>query len=120
MIVLVALFTAPSQADPKVYLTHDEAAALRWLETQVTPADVVLADPRLGLFVPGWTGARTVYGHPLETIAATVKRAEVESFYTTADTSLLIRYPITYILNGQPPADWRIVFQSGEVSVYGR
>jgi hypothetical protein len=120
VIVLLALLISPSQADPKVYLTNDEAAALRWLETQVTPSDVVLADTRLGLFVPGWTGARTVYGHPMETIAATVKRSEVEAFYESDDESLLTRYPITYILNGQPPADWHEVFRSGEIIVYGR
>jgi hypothetical protein len=41
----------------------------------------VLASPRLGLFVPGQTGARSYYGHPFETIEAEQKRANVEAFY---------------------------------------
>jgi len=105
VLVLMALFVAPGQADPAVYLTNDEAAALRWLETQATPNDVVLADPRLGNFVPGWTGARTVYGHPMETIDAETKLAEVESFYATGlDNGILDRYRVTYIISGAPPA----------------
>ena len=121
VLVLMALFVAPGRADPAVYLTNDEAAALRWLETQATPNDVVLADPRLGNFVPGWTGARTVYGHPMETIDAETKLAEVESFYATGlDNGILDRYRVTYIISGTPPAGWQLVFESGAVKIYGR
>lgn len=121
ILVLLALFSAPRTADSAVYLTDDEVAALRWLETQVTPNDVVLADTRMGLYVPGWTGARTVYGHPMETLDATVKRAEVETFYATgSDDGMLDRYRVKYIIGGAMPAGWRTVFGSGEIIVYGR
>jgi hypothetical protein len=56
----------------------------------------------------------------METIAATLKRAEVESYYATGDDTLLNRYPVQYILNGQAPAGWHSVYQSGEVIIYGR
>jgi len=118
-LVLVALLLAPRQADPKLYLTNDEVAVLQWLESQVTSNDVVLADPRLGLFVPGWTGAHSVYGHPMETIDATVKRAEVEAYYAQGDASLLNQYPVVYILGGTAPKGWQVVYRSGEVAVYG-
>jgi hypothetical protein len=119
-LVFAALLLAPRQADPKLYLSNDEVAALQWLETRVTPNDVVLADPRLGLFVPGWTGARTIYGHPMETIDAATKRAEVEAYYGQGDATLLNHYPIEFILGGQPPMGWQVVYQSGQVTVYGR
>jgi len=121
VLVLMALFVAPGQTDPAVYLTNDEAAALRWLETRATPNDVVLADKRLGNFVPGLTGARTVYGHPMETIDAETKLAEVELFYATGlDNGILDRYRVTYIIGGAPPAGWQLVFESGAVKIYGR
>ncbi len=120
LFLLLALFNAPRSANPTVYLTNDEAAMLRWLNAQATPQDVVLADPRLALFVPGWTGARTVYGHPMETIAAAVKKAEVETFYAGGDSALLDRYSVDYIIGGAAPAGWRTMFQSGAIQVYGR
>lgn len=121
VLVLMALFLAPNKADPAMYLTSDEAAALRWLESRAAPDDVVLADPRLGNFVPGWTGARVVYGHPMETIDAETKLAEVESFYEAgSDNGILDRYRVRYILGGVPPAGWQVVFESGAVKIYGR
>ena len=121
VLVLIALLNAPVKLDPKLYLTNDEAAALRWLDTQVTPRDVVLGNARLGLFIPGWTGARTVYGHPMETIEAAVKRAEVESYYEEgADDDILKRYQVKYIVGGEQPEGWQVVFESGTVKVYGR
>jgi hypothetical protein len=120
VLVLAALFYAPLKIDPKLYLTDDEAAALRWLETQVTPDDVVLGDARMGLFIPGWTGARTVYGHPMETIEAAVKRAEVEAHYASGADDLLNSYRVKYVINGEQPDGWRVVFESGSVKVYGR
>ncbi|MEK7276884.1 MAG: hypothetical protein AAB427_06010 [Chloroflexota bacterium] len=120
VILLAALFSAPKQADPAVYLTDDEAAALRWLDTQTDGADIVLADARLGNFVPGWTGARVVYGHPMETIDATVKRAEVDSYFAASDSAVLGRYPITYIIGGSRPVGWQAVLQRGEIIIYGR
>lgn len=120
IILLAALFSAPKQADPAVYLTNDEASALRWLDMQTDSTDIVLADARLGNFVPGWTGARVVYGHPMETIDAAVKRAEVESYFGGGGASVLDHYSIKFIIGGSLPIGWHTVFQSGEVIIYGR
>ncbi len=120
-LIMLVTFTAPRQADTKMYLTNDEAAALNWLEPQVSPDDVVLADARLGNFVPGWTGARSVYGHLIETMNADEKRAEVTSYYAQGpDAELLERYHVQYVIGGDAPMDWRVVFESGPIKVYGR
>jgi hypothetical protein len=119
-IVLAAVSLAPSTAAPDVYLTSDEAAALRWLEARATSNDIVLADVRLGNFVPAWTAARVVYGHPMETVGAALKRAEVESYYAGGDASVVERYEVRYIIGGPMPEGWRVAFESGAVKIYAR
>ena len=118
-LVLAALFRAPASADPALYLSNDEVAALRWIDVHTTAADVVLADARLGNAVPGWAGARVVYGHPMETIDATRRRAEVDAYFDGGG-DLPDRYRVAYILGGPVAAGWQVVFQSGAVRVYGR
>lgn len=119
ILVLTAILVSLGKADSKIYLTNDEVAALQWLEGHAVAGDVVLADERLGLFVPGWTGARTVYGHPMETIDATLKRAEVERYYVQGNAIVLNKYPVTFILGGPPPMGWHMLYQSGSLAVYG-
>lgn len=118
--VLAAVSLAPSTAAPEVYLTTDEVAALYWLEARITPGDVVLADERLSNLVPGWTGARVVYGHPIETIDSALKHAEVESYYQGQDEGVPDRYHVRYIIGGPIPNGWHIAFKSGDVRVYVR
>ncbi|MBI4316560.1 MAG: hypothetical protein HY679_11545, partial [Chloroflexi bacterium] len=84
-----------------------------------TAADVVLADARLGNVVPGWAGARVVYGHPMETIDAARRRTEVAAYFDGGG-DLPSRYRVAYILGGPANAGWQVVFQSGAVRVYGR
>jgi hypothetical protein len=120
-LILLVTFTAPRQANDTMYLTNDEAAALNWLEPRVTHNDVVLSDSRLGTFVPGWTGARSVYGHTMETINASVKRQQVDAYYSgAADPLLLEDYQVKYVVGGASPPGWQIVFQSGSITIYGR
>ncbi|MBI3177490.1 MAG: hypothetical protein HYZ35_05830 [Chloroflexi bacterium] len=118
-LVLAALLRAPASADPALYLTNDEVAALRWIDAHTTAVDVVLADARLGNAVPGWAGARVVYGHPMETIDAVRRRAEVDAYFDGGG-DLPDRYRVAYILGGPVTAGWQVVFQSGAVRVYGR
>jgi hypothetical protein len=118
-LVLAALLRAPASADPALYLSNDEVAALRWIDAHTTAADVVLADARLGNAVPGWAGARVVYGHPMETIDAARRRAEVDAYFDDGG-DLPDRYRVAYILGGPATAGWQVVFQSGAVRVYGR
>ena len=118
ILLLLSLFRAPSS--PDLYLKNDEVKALTWLATQVNPADVVLADSRMGGLIPGWTGARVIYGHPMESFDALNRKAEVESFFVNGDTRIADRYRVKYIFGGNAPQGWRVVFESGDVKIYAR
>ncbi len=118
VLLFVSFLRAPST--PELYLKNDEVAALRWLDSKVTSTDVVLADSRLGNIIPGWTSARVVYGHPMESVDAINRKAEVDSYFSKNDLRVLDRYPIKYILGGALPPGWRIAFESGDVKIYAR
>lgn len=118
ILLLLSLFRAPST--PDLYLKHDEVKALHWLSTQVNPTDVVLADSRLGGVIPGWTGARVIYGHPMESFDALNRKAEVEAFFANTDSSTAEHYRVKYIFGGNLPQGWRVVFESGDVKIYER
>ncbi|MFQ5613134.1 MAG: hypothetical protein ACE5H9_13475 [Anaerolineae bacterium] len=72
---------AESGLTARLYLREEEVAALAWLRTHADAEAVILAPPRLGMFVPGLAGTRVFYGHPFETIEAEDKRAQVEAFF---------------------------------------
>lgn len=120
LLVLAALFRAPQGADPKLYLTSDEAAGLTWLAARPISGLVVLSDSRMGLFVPGWTGARSIYGHPMETLDATDKLAEVDGYFNSGDTAVFNRYPIRVVIGGPLPAGWHVAFHQGSMVIYER
>lgn len=124
---LISLLQAPesSNAIPLLFLREEEVAAFDWLREQVGPDEIILASPRLGMFVPGQTGARVFYGHPFETLEAEVKEAQVEAFYRGELESLspapdyLIYGPSERAL-GQPKrlAEYSPVFSAGELVIY--
>ena len=81
--------------------------------------------------MPGWTGARVVYGHPYETLNAEQKQKQVLDWYTAPDgtdcSALLNQYDVRYILYGPEEqklgqtsclADLQMVAQFGDVAVY--
>lgn len=70
MMLLITTMGVMGKDTSKLFLTTAERDALLWIRAE-TPKDVVvLASPEFGMFVPAWTGRRTVYGHPFETINA--------------------------------------------------
>jgi len=83
LVVLAGQFGALAH-DPLLYLTHGEAQALTWIETNTPPQAVLLAAPQTGLFIPAHTGRRVLYGHPFETVQADVEESAVTSFFTNA------------------------------------
>jgi len=107
------------------FMRQEEVAAFEWLEQNVESDDVILASPRVGLFVPGQTGARAFYGHPFETIEAKIKEAQVEAFYRgdietiTPSPDYIIYGPSEQSL-GQPEilSDFPITFSAGDLLVY--
>ena len=70
MMLLVTTMGVAGEDTDKLFLTTAERDALLWIRTETEKEAVVLASPEFGMFVPAWTGRRTVYGHPFETVNA--------------------------------------------------
>jgi hypothetical protein len=124
---LISLLQTPetSMAVQVLFLRQEEVAAFEWLREQAGPDDVILASPRLGMFVPGQTGARVFYGHPFETLEAEAKRAQVEAFYegeleAVSPAPDYIIYGPSERAFGEPArlADYSPVFSAGELVIY--
>jgi hypothetical protein len=124
---LLAIQQSPdtSETTALLFIRREEAAAFTWLRENATPDDVVLASPRVGLFIPGQSGTRTFYGHPFETIEAKPKKAIVEAFFQ-GDIQV-ISPAIDFIIYGpnerqlgQPQnlADWPVIFSADNLVVY--
>jgi len=80
-VILASGAGAAAVQDSQIYLTQSEYQVLDWLNDQVREGDLVLTRPRMGLYVPVYTGARVLYGHPFETIQAEEMRSLVEDVY---------------------------------------
>jgi hypothetical protein len=79
LLVVLAGLAGALDRSPQIYLLPDEARALAWLAEHAAPDDLIAADPSLGPFVPPFTGARVVYGHPFETPHAAATQAALEA-----------------------------------------
>ncbi|MCZ2096619.1 MAG: hypothetical protein LC121_10195, partial [Anaerolineae bacterium] len=126
---ILPAITGYPQAARGIFLERDYAAAFRWLEPRTTDTDVILASPLVSAWIPGWSGARVVYGHPFETLDADEKRQQVADWYAGVGDceALLDAYHVRYILAGPeeaPPGqtscltDLRQVEQVGSVAIY--
>ena len=67
--------------DPLLYLEKSESRALEWLVVNTPQDALVLASPRMGMYIPAHTGRRVIYGHPFETVNAEVEMTAVEQFF---------------------------------------
>ncbi len=88
-------------------LNRDYAAAFRWLEGRVGLDDVVLVGPAGGVWLPGWAGARVIYGHPYETLQADTRYQQVVDWYSgqVEDCrALLEQYQVRYVVSGPDEA----------------
>ncbi len=83
LVVLIGQYGA-FRRDPLLYLERGEARALKWMKANTSAELLVLAGPRMGMFVPGRTGQRVIYGHPFETVHANEERTAVTSFFRDA------------------------------------
>jgi hypothetical protein len=136
LLMVLTLGALNRQAQPdvfaQVYLSQDEAVAMRWL-LEHGQDEVVLATLRTGMLLPGRAGVRVFVGHPFETVDFEVKQAQAEAFFrgemsVKERQSLREEYDIRYVFVG--PAEQALggggdylrglvpVFQQGEVSIY--
>ncbi len=89
---------ATSETTALLFMREEELAAFTWLSENAAVDDVVLASPRVSMFVPGQAGTRVFYGHPFETLEAEKKRAMVEAFYHGETET--IPTPVDFIIYG--------------------
>lgn len=120
--------------DEPFYLSSNNIAALRWLETNTTRDDVVLATLDFGQFVPFNTDARAFLAHWAGTLDFFNKRdmsAEVLNPATppARRAAILQEHGVTYVVvrdREQPAAQltpaaadtMTPVFQQGDVTIY--
>jgi hypothetical protein len=116
---------------PGPFLERDYVGAFEWLKAHAQPDDVVLASPDVSAWIPGWVGTRVVYGHPFETLNASMREKQVTEWFASNDSSvcggLLNEIDIRYVLMGPEEQalgpttcvdDLNSVFRSDTVSIY--
>lgn len=107
---------------------RDEKDAWQWLAGHVSQDALVVAAPESGLYIPAWAGQRVYYGHRFETPDADARRAQVVSFFSTGDPTVLFPAP-DYLYYGpreralsgdtwQPDDRWPVCYRGGTVTVY--
>jgi len=87
------------------YLYRDEVLALRWLEEQTPPDEVVLSAFVVGHFIPGLAGDRAFLGSAVMTLDFDRKREIVGAFFDPATSdderlALMRQYSIDYVFYG--------------------
>jgi hypothetical protein len=130
VVVTLVMFAAISLHEPSMFLTAQEWDGITYLKTQALPTALVLSSPQIGLYIPGWSGQRVIYGHPVETLDAQARRKEVEQFYSglLADQQTFLA-PVDYIFVGPRertlgtpaiPSNFSPTFTDGDVTIYAR
>jgi hypothetical protein len=127
-------FVDLARHDTPYYLTNNELAAMRWLDQNTRPGDVVMASLTMGQYIPVLTGAQAYLAHWAQTVDYYTKTATVNTFYTTQASvsrrvEILQQGNIHYVFDG--PAEGilggaslsntpglQVVFSSSDVVVY--
>lgn len=86
------------------FLERDYAVTFQWLKQNTDANDVILAASDVSVWIPGWVGARVVYGHPFETMNAAIKETQIVNWYRGEDAAicraLLNEYQVKYVIFG--------------------
>jgi len=131
LIILASGIGAAGRNDPQIYLLESDRQALEWLERKKGPASLVLANPRMGLYIPAYTGMRVFYGHPFETPNAAQRQDQIAHIFTgnigqNYLEDLIINSGVDYILvSGRDPKPvrtkikqiGRILFSEGQTVI---
>jgi hypothetical protein len=116
------------------YLHRDEVAAMRWLEEQTAPDEVVLSSFVIGQYLPGMAGDRAFLGSGVMTLDFDRKQAMVDAFFDEgtpeSERQMLVQeYGVRYLFHGPAeralgeydPAQsvlFRTVFEAPQAGVY--
>ena len=93
--------------DYPYYLLDDEVAALRWLERNAQPSDVVLSSLTIGQYVPSISGNRAFLAHWAQTLNFYQRQDDVVRFYDGRSSddvrlSVMSRYGVRYVFQSEP------------------
>lgn len=95
-------YVVANRSNMQVYIPGDLMAALRFLDRNGNPEDVVMAPYEISTMIPALTGKRVLAGHTMFTKDVAAKRAAINDFFTTEDMQIATRtlsaYRISYIL----------------------
>jgi hypothetical protein len=130
LMLMVALAGGVLRHEPVLYLTRDEAAGLAFIAHTGTSHPLVVTSPEMSMFLPGWSGARVIYGHPMETPWAAEAERSLIAFFTSSSAeeqqAFLKRNKVDYVLFG--PRERALggalrlplseVFASGDVTIF--
>ncbi len=98
-------YTDLAKHDYPYYLYKDELSAMKWLETNAKPQDVVLSSLTTGQYIPALTGTNAFLAHWAQTLDYYGKSEMVQEFFS-ANTSdarrqqILQGYNVRYIFYG--------------------
>lgn len=120
--LLVAVGGALAAPEQGVYLSTDELAAYRWLDQHASSGALVLIDATSGNRLPAYADVRVLYGHPFETVAAEVRRADIEGFFAGLHSAAELNADfILYVPRegiSLPRLENELVFSQGAVMIW--
>lgn len=132
IILLASIGGAVLTRNANLYLSKYESEALRWIEANTLPHDIILCSSEMGLFIPAYTGRRVIYGHPFETINAEEEAEKVAKWYqgdfgAEAAHQFIGQRQIAYVFFGQRERrigypryleDFETVFTNSEITIF--
>ena len=71
-----------------MYIDNDVKGALDWYKCTATSNDIILTSYERGNLIPGLTGQKVYWGHPIETVGFRGKRQKVEAFFAANNLDL--------------------------------
>jgi hypothetical protein len=133
LIVLISGFAASMQKDPQIYIKTSYLEALSWLSEFTAKDSLIIANEKIGLLIPSFTGRNVIYGHPFETINAIEEKSFIEDYFNGDYSAkelkkLTSKRKIDYILTdeefgaGEELEKWKdlgypTVYQSGGIVI---
>jgi hypothetical protein len=125
LLLLVSMVASTFQNAPlAVYRsTHDLDVAAGWLDAQVLPGDVILADWPTSNYLAPRTAARVFGGHPVATLNPTQKQFAIATVFAhTGSLAVAQELGVQWLVYGPDeaslPTPAAPAFQSGAVRVY--
>jgi hypothetical protein len=105
LMILMAAERGVITRDPKLFLAGNELRAFDWIKANTAQDAVVLASSDIGLLIPAYTGRRVIYGHPFETVHASLEKERIARFFQDSSTidsmELLNSVDYLYVVPGE-------------------